>query len=87
MSKTQINKYSLDYPEQWPSFFDDILMTLKSNDFNMIQGSIRVIQDFVRDDLSDQSFPLLAPFLIPELYVIFSNPNVSFLYILFTIIL
>lgn len=66
----------LDYPEVWPSFFDELADKLKSSNINEVSGTMRILSDFVRDDLSDLSFPKVAPMLMPELYRLFTDSTV-----------
>ncbi|KAJ3353448.1 hypothetical protein HDU91_005888 [Kappamyces sp. JEL0680] len=65
-----------DYPEEWPTFFDELMLALGSSDLNTIDGAILVLCDFVRDDLSDLHFPVLAPRLMPTLYALYSSPSI-----------
>ncbi|KAJ2997787.1 Importin 9 [Globomyces sp. JEL0801] len=64
-----------DWPDHWGTFFDDLIVALKSSNINYVHGAMRVLADFVRDDLSDLSFPSVAPTLLPELFAIYSNES------------
>jgi importin-9 len=66
----------LDFPEQWPNFFDELMVCLRSSNVHIVQGAIRVLGDFVRDDLSDLAFPVVAPILMPVLFQLFSDSNI-----------
>ena len=61
----------LAWPEEYPNFIDDMVICLRSPDQNVVSGAIRVLSDFVRDDLSDIHFTQVAPILLPELYRLF----------------
>ncbi|EGF83226.1 hypothetical protein BATDEDRAFT_84771 [Batrachochytrium dendrobatidis JAM81] len=65
----------IDWPEAWPNFFDDLMSHLKSGEPSQVHGAMRVLAEFVRDDITDQQFPAVAPILLPELYSIFSSPD------------
>ncbi|KAJ3272055.1 Importin 9 [Terramyces sp. JEL0728] len=62
----------LEWPEQWPNLFLELIELLKG-DLNSCHGALSVLTDFVRDDLSDLAFPQVAPILLPELYKIFTG--------------
>ncbi|KAJ3324796.1 Importin 9 [Boothiomyces sp. JEL0866] len=62
----------LEWPEHWPNLFMDLVELLKG-DLHACHGALSVLTNFVRDDLSDQAFPQVAPVLLPELYKIFTG--------------
>jgi hypothetical protein len=66
----------MEFPEQWPSFFDELMTCLQSSSIPLVQGAIQVLGDFVRDDLTDLAFPVVAPVLMPKLYELFTNESV-----------
>ena len=72
----------LDWPESWPHLFDELMALLKSGVPEQVHGATRVLAEFVRDDITDQQFPYIAPILLPELYSVFVS-EVG-LYVLFT---
>eukprot|EP00842_Homolaphlyctis_polyrhiza_P004388 jgi/Hompol1/4950/HPOL_004050-RA len=53
--------------------FQQLMDNLKSGHPDRVHGAMRVLAEFVRDDITDQQFPAVAPILLPELYAIFSN--------------
>ncbi|KAL2916357.1 hypothetical protein HK105_204113 [Polyrhizophydium stewartii] len=63
----------LDWPDSWSSLFDDLMACLRSGVASQVHGAMRVLAEFVRDDITDQQFPAVAPILLPELFAIFSN--------------
>lgn len=63
----------LEYPESYPNFITDMLSLLQSSEISLIDGAIKVLSDFIRDDLSDTAFPAIAPVLMPELVRVFEN--------------
>ncbi|KAJ3178224.1 Importin 9 [Geranomyces variabilis] len=63
-----------DWPEAWPNLFEVILEGLRG-DPERVHGVMRVLAEFMRDDLTDQHFEYFAPALLPELLRIFSNAN------------
>lgn len=62
---------SWDWPDHWPELFDILMSALKSesNEF-AVQGSVRVLKEFVRD-LSDAQISNVAPVILPDMYRIF----------------
>ena len=50
-----------------------MLSLLQSSEISLIDGAIKVLSDFIRDDLSDTAFPAIAPVLMPELVRVFEN--------------
>jgi hypothetical protein len=66
----------IEFPEQWPSFFDELMNCLGSSSIHVVQGAIQVLGDFVRDDLTDLAFPVVAPVLMPKLFELFTSENV-----------
>ncbi|KAI8921286.1 armadillo-type protein [Powellomyces hirtus] len=63
-----------DWPENWPNLFDIIMDALR-DDANKVHGAMRILAEFVRDDLTDQHFQYIAPALLPELHRIFSQAD------------
>ena len=61
---------SWDWPDQWPELFDILMALLKENQEYAVQGSVRVLKEFVRD-LSDSQIPNVAPVVLPDMYRIF----------------
>ncbi|KAH9253048.1 hypothetical protein BASA81_009053 [Batrachochytrium salamandrivorans] len=66
----------IDWPDAWPTLLDDLMIHLKSGQANRVHGAMRVLVEFVRDDISDQQFPAVASILLPELFYIFSNAEI-----------
>ncbi|KAJ3043965.1 Importin 9 [Rhizophlyctis rosea] len=61
----------MDWPTPWENLFDVLLHNLKSGTPDHVHGTMRVLSEFVADNLADQHFLQVAPILIPELYRIF----------------
>lgn len=59
-----------DWPEQWPELFDLLMAALKEPNEFAVQGSVRVLKEFVRD-LTDAQIPNVAPVILPDMYRIF----------------
>ena len=70
----------IDWPDTWQTLFNDLMSLLKSGQADQVHGATRVLTEFIRDDITDQHFPFIAPVLLPELYSIFKNPNVRVIY-------
>ncbi|RKO89834.1 armadillo-type protein, partial [Blyttiomyces helicus] len=67
---------AVDWPESWPDLFETLMGNIRSGSPEAVHGGMRVLTELVRDCLSDQHFPLVAPGLIPELHRIFCSENV-----------
>ncbi len=39
---------------------------------------MHVLSEFIRNDITDQQFPIVAPVLFPELFKIFNEEKVSY---------
>jgi len=62
-----------DWPESWPHLFDSLLENLRSGDSKQVHGAMHVLSEFIRNDITDQQFPIVAPVLFPELFKIFNE--------------
>ncbi|TPX42783.1 hypothetical protein SeMB42_g04991 [Synchytrium endobioticum] len=62
-----------DWPENWMTLFDDLMALVKSGQVNQVHGAMRVMTDFVRDDITDQQFPYITPILLPEMLRILND--------------
>jgi hypothetical protein len=56
-----------DWPDQWPELFDILMAFLKEPNEFAVQGSVRVLKEFVRD-LSDTHISNVAPVILPDMY-------------------
>jgi len=56
-----------DCPESWPELLPFLIESLKSTNKSSIHGSIRVLNELVRD-LDDRQLPVILPLLLPEMY-------------------
>ncbi|KAI9028536.1 armadillo-type protein [Hyaloraphidium curvatum] len=64
-----------DWPETWPSLLDNLVANLRSDDPNRVHGTMRVLVEFMKSDITDQQFPHVHPVLFPELYRILCTEN------------
>lgn len=62
-----------DWPELWPTLFDELMACLNSHNSDAVHGATRVLVEFVREVVSDEQVPIIAPVLFPQLLQIFSN--------------
>lgn len=62
-----------DWPEVWPTLFDELMSCLNSKHADAVHGATRVLVEFVREVVSDEQVPIVAPVLFPQLLQIFSN--------------
>lgn len=69
-----IAKY--DWPEDWPTLLND-LVNLLAGSADSVHGAMRVVAEFVKNDLSeDQLLPVVRD-LAPALLKILGAPEVS----------
>ena len=64
----------LDFPENWPGLFDNLIQMLSSNDANKIHGVMKVL-DELANDITDNQVYVIAPVLFPQLVSLFKSPN------------
>ena len=62
-----------DWPESWPTLFDELMDCLNSQHLDAVHGASRVLVEFIREDVSDEQVPIIAPVLFPQLLRIFSS--------------
>ena len=58
---------SWDWPDSWPELFEVLMNLLKENHEFAVQGSVRVLKEFVRD-LPDSQVQNVAPVVLPDMY-------------------
>lgn len=66
-----------DWPETWPALLDSLLANLRSGEPSRVHGTMRVLVEFMKSDITDQQFPHIHPVLFPELYRVLCTENVS----------
>ncbi|KAI9103094.1 armadillo-type protein [Phlyctochytrium arcticum] len=66
-----------DWPELWPELLGVLMADIRGSQPNAVHGAMRVLTEFVRDDLTDQHIPYVAPSLLPELHRIFASSEYS----------
>ncbi len=79
MATTATKIVNIEDLESWPELFSTLMNNLKSGNSDQIHGSLRVVSSFV-DDISEVQFSHIAPVLLPQVYAIFCNDAVNFLY-------
>ncbi|KAI9193443.1 armadillo-type protein [Polychytrium aggregatum] len=67
---------SYDWPDAWPTLFDSLIAGMKSGNPHLVHGTMRVLDEFVREELSEQQIPFIVPVLLPELYTVFCQDQV-----------
>ncbi|MPC24072.1 Importin-9 [Portunus trituberculatus] len=65
-----------DWPDQWCGLFDLLMAALKTGQEAPVHGAMRVLTEFSRD-LTDQHIHQVAPVILPEMYRIFCEEEVS----------
>ncbi|RHZ45244.1 hypothetical protein Glove_682g47 [Diversispora epigaea] len=56
-----------DWPEHWPNLLDLLLSLSKSGSPDQVHGTMRVLSEFFKCDITEQQFAQIAPLLLPEL--------------------
>ncbi|CAG8433682.1 10406_t:CDS:10 [Diversispora eburnea] len=56
-----------DWPEYWPNLLDLLLSLSKSGSPDQVHGTMRVLSEFFKSDITEQQFAQIAPLLLPEL--------------------
>ncbi|KAG9295192.1 hypothetical protein G9A89_006173 [Geosiphon pyriformis] len=65
-----------DWPEAWPNLVDLLMSLLKTGSPNHVHGAMRVLTEFVTQDVTDQQFAHIAPLMLPELLKIVESNGV-----------
>lgn len=66
-----------DWPDEYPELLDHLIALLNTDNANAIHGSMQVMAEFVRSDVSeDQILPILRQ-LLPVLMNILGDPSVG----------
>lgn len=66
-----------DWPDEYPELLDQLIGLLSTDNADAIHGSMQVMAEFVRSDVSeDQILPILRQ-LLPVLMSILGDPLVS----------
>lgn len=68
-----------DWPEKWPPFFDIVIEAIKSGDMAGTHGAMRVLSEFSRD-IDDAVVTKVSPIILPQMYNIFCQDQVSCMY-------
>lgn len=64
-----------DWPEDWPSLMAELLQTI-SGPPDATDGGMRVLNDFVGTDLTEDQLLPIARDMLPQLLVILGSPEV-----------
>ncbi|KAL1915230.1 uncharacterized protein VTP21DRAFT_7506 [Calcarisporiella thermophila] len=63
-----------DWPEEWPELAERLVEGLRGRP-EEVHGAMRVLNEFVSNDMTDQQFPRLAPPMCAELHRIVASPT------------
>lgn len=63
-----------DWPDESPTLLSDLLALLSSGNSNSVHGAMRVISEFVRNDLSEDQLLPVAREMLPALLSILGDP-------------
>jgi hypothetical protein len=67
-----------DWPEDWPTLLSSLVQLMNAGGTDGVHGAMRVVLEFVKNDLSeDQLIPVITE-LVPALLAILGNPQHSF---------
>ncbi|CAB4420248.1 unnamed protein product [Rhizophagus irregularis] len=65
-----------DWPEYWPNLLDLLVSQLKSGSPYQVHGSMRVLNEFFTNDITEQQFSQVTPLLLPELSRILQSEGI-----------
>ena len=63
-----------DFPEEWPTLFEDIVGAIQSEDLDLVHGAMQCLS-FFADHLDHSVLPQVAPTLFPHLFTVFCKPG------------
>lgn len=66
-----------DWPDEWASLMTDLLRLVASPSREAVDGAMRVLAEFVRDDLTEDQLLPVAKDMLPCLLSILGAPEVS----------
>ncbi|CAG8449022.1 6245_t:CDS:10 [Ambispora gerdemannii] len=68
-----------DWPDAWPNLIILLISLLKTGSPNHVHGAMRVLTEFVDQEVTENQFSQIAPILFPELFrILHSNELYSF---------
>lgn len=62
-----------DWPDDYPELLSQLVDLLTTESFDAIDGSMRVISEFVKNDLSEDQLVPLMQNLLPAILAVFKN--------------
>lgn len=65
----------LDVQSLWPPIFVQLLQMMDSGDLYAIDGSLKVVEEIINEELPDRAALQMAPSLFPRLYEFFDSAN------------
>ncbi|RIA81823.1 armadillo-type protein [Glomus cerebriforme] len=65
-----------DWPEYWPNLLDLLVSQLKTGSPDQVHGSMRVLNEFFTNDITEQQFSQVTPLLLPELSRILQSEGI-----------
>lgn len=68
-----------DFPDEWPDLTHALLHLLSSGNADAVHGSLRVLADFCKSDLTEDQLIPLASELLPKLLLVLQTDSVSIL--------
>lgn len=65
-----------DWPDEYPDLLDHLVQLLTTGSSSSVHGAMRVVQEFVKNDLSEDQLLPVVQHLAPALLAILGNPAV-----------
>ncbi|CAG8628530.1 5148_t:CDS:10, partial [Ambispora leptoticha] len=68
-----------DWPDAWPNLMNLLISLLKTGSPNHVHGAMRVLTEFVDQEVTENQFSQIAPIMFPELFrILHSDELYSF---------
>ncbi|KAG5519243.1 hypothetical protein PMAC_002331 [Pneumocystis sp. 'macacae'] len=77
---------SIDWPDEWPELFNNIMSKLSENSENHMNGGLKVLKELIDDAFTNEYFFSISPTLIKLLYNICSNEQAILVLILLSLL-
>ncbi|KAK2705088.1 hypothetical protein QYM36_017210, partial [Artemia franciscana] len=61
-----------DWPDDWPDLLDILLMYIKTENPDLVDGSMRVLLELA-DEITDKQIPTLGPIILQEVHKVFTD--------------
>lgn len=66
-----------DFPDEWPNLIQDLVGLLSNGHPDAVHGTLSVLSDFCKTDLSEDQLIPLASDLLPKVLMVFQSSQVG----------